>query len=159
MHLVAVDLRDNSAAADGGALFCENASVDLVGCLLAGNSSGGLGGAIYVATADTSALQLASCTFAENESALAGGAVAIGAGGWRSASDSAPVAALGSIFRDNRPDELAGEGIVALYSDVGGGWPGRGNLDVDPRFVSFRGVDFLLGRLRSASTRGPLVGG
>ena len=43
-----------------------------------------------------------------------------------------------SIIYNNSPDQLTtfGDGIVsATYSDIQNGWPGLGNLKVDPLFV------------------------
>ncbi|MAE71289.1 MAG: hypothetical protein CME06_12585 [Gemmatimonadetes bacterium] len=155
IDIEAVDLRDNFADGDGGAVFCLDAAIDLVGCILTGNSSGGKGGAIHVAGEASPSVQLASCTVTENEAAVAGGALFVDAGSWRTESDSAPIAAIGSIFWANQPDEFLGDGIVTRYCDVLGGRPGLGNIDADPRFTSFHGVDLLLAPASPCIDTGP----
>ncbi len=43
---------------------------------------------------------------------------------------------LNSIIRDNSPDQIYAEGDpVFTYSNIEDGWPGEGNIDVDPLFV------------------------
>jgi hypothetical protein len=36
------------------------------------------------------------------------------------------------------------QGLVGELGSRDGGYPGEGNIDVEPRFVSFRGFDYLL---------------
>jgi len=50
-------------------------------------------------------------------------------------SESAPVEIINSILWDNAPNELGGSFLVS-YSDIkSGGWPGAGNINLDPLFV------------------------
>lgn len=62
--------------------------------------------------------------------------------------DSAPIV-VNSIIRDNVAEQgneiyLDGGSPVITYSDVGGGWEGEGNIDVDPLFRDRANDDFHL---------------
>jgi predicted outer membrane repeat protein len=145
---------DNHAAWDGGAASLASATVTIARTWFTGNTAGTLGGAV---AAQSSALELVDtaftrdfareggavhvldgldgvlvqgCTFARN-AANSGGALAlVGAGTstitscilWQN------VAATGSQIE-------ADPGAADVrYSDVQGGWPGTGNIDLDPQF-------------------------
>ena len=46
---------------------------------------------------------------------------------------------------DNSPEEIYHYGeIYIAYTDIEGGWEGEGNIDTDPRTVSYKGYDYLL---------------
>ncbi len=100
----------------------------MVGCLFAGNTStlgsGGGGG-----LTSGSNVRLINTTIANNTSYQGGGGV------WVYVS-SATI--TNSIVWMNQPDEIApagGSTVTVSYSDVFGGWPGVGNLNLNPDFV------------------------
>lgn len=64
-------LRGNAAAQQGGAVWCERASVLLTECMIAGNS--GRGGGLFCTSSARSTLE--SCTFSTNYSPDQGGAM------------------------------------------------------------------------------------
>jgi hypothetical protein len=98
------------------------------GCIFAGNSGTGWGGAIYNAS---SLLHLTNCTFAGNR----GTPSTI----WhRGTPGSVAELAQCIVWDGSTPFRGYGEeepGILIKYSDVRGGYPGEGNVDADPCFV------------------------
>jgi hypothetical protein len=84
------------------------------------------GGGIY--NASGASVTLTSCTLARNRAAF-------GAGMYNYACS--PILNNCILWGDT-PDEIHAEGNtpVITYSDVQGGWPGEGNIDVDPCFVA-----------------------
>jgi hypothetical protein len=110
--------------------LCNPDNPTVTNCLFIGNSAG-MGGGMYNDGSDT---RIINCTFTENS--------AINAGGMRNSYSSPTI--NNCIFWNDSPDEIIGTPPVVTYSDVEGGYPGVGNIDVDPRFVSFYGFDYLL---------------
>ncbi len=116
----------------GGALVADSGS--LRRCVFAGNEAlagnpfvaGGEGGAVL----GTPALELRQCTLFDND------AVNHGGGSFGST-------LIDSIARSNTPDQLDPQD-AATYCDIEGGFPGVGNFDLDPLFVSPGGRDFHL---------------
>ncbi len=104
----------------GGGLYNDNSYTTLMNCLFVGNASFD-GGAIYSRGASPT---LMHCTLAQNRGGSIGGL-----------SDEAGGAVLDHcIVWDNDDEELSG--AVVIHSNVDGGWPGEGNIDVDPCFAS-----------------------
>lgn len=91
-------------------------------CELVGNSASLAGGAYDSA--------LDRCTVTQNSSALAPAGVLAGS-------------VVSSILWDNDGSGGA-QGLTATYSAIQGGYPGIGNLDLDPRFWFPFGRDFFL---------------
>jgi hypothetical protein len=109
---------------ESGAVYSALGSLTFVGCLFSGNkgwdTGGGISGYSYSVT-------LTNCTF-------------VGNWGWPGGAIAAPSATLSNcILWDNHGptelDQISGPAVVD-YSDVQGGWPGTGNIDSDPLFVS-----------------------
>ncbi len=119
----------NSANGAGGMSNRGNGPT-VANCLFIGNSANVAGGMYNYYSNPT----VTNCTFTENSANLRGG---------MSNSKSSPMV-TNCIFWNDSPNEIAGQSIVVTYSDVEGGYPGVGNIDVDPRFVSFYGFDYLL---------------
>ncbi len=117
------EFRDNSAGSYGGGLSNDLASADLVGCRFVRNHAGDAGGAISNYT--YAEPHLINCTLTENSATL-GGAI------WNGYAF--PVL-RNCILWGNVPEEIYGEGTAATYSDIQGGYPGEGNIALDPAFV------------------------
>lgn len=122
----------NSVQHGVGAVEVSGGQLQATGCVFAGNSGGGLfgAGAIFSTTA---LLSLSNCTFVGNR----GTPSTIEC--WTYA-PSEGAALTNSIVWDG-PDPLTGPGqgppyINVTYSDIQGGYPGEGNIDVDPCFVA-----------------------
>lgn len=102
-------------------------NVSLTNCEFIGNVAlAQPGGGIYN---EESTVDLVNCSFVGNTNPEFGGA------GGAMGSVSSTVTAANCIFWDNYPDQIFG-GASVTFSDVQGGYPGAGNVDVDPRFRS-----------------------
>jgi len=126
----------------GGAAICNWSSGPTIrNCLFTANDSSEHGGAIMN---NQSSPVLLNCTFFQNSSA-AGNAVAF-------FSYSVPpdppstMQAVNCIFRDGGDEIWKNDetDISVTYSDIQGGWPGIGNIDVDPMFVDTAVDDYHL---------------
>ncbi|MCP3916724.1 MAG: hypothetical protein GY711_14305 [bacterium] len=138
--------RDTASPQGGGA-----ANSSLTRCEVYANRANGimgaegLGGGVFGGAA-------LECVIYDNEAWIGGGthetglvrstvtrnsASVLGGGAW-----SGDVST--SILWGNAPDSLDGPLATAVYSDVQGGWPGLGNLDVDPMFWDTVASDFHL---------------
>ncbi len=122
----------NSVQYGVGAVEVSGSQLRATGCVFAGNSGGGLfgAGAIFSTTA---LLSLSNCTFVGNRgtpSTIECWTYALSEG-----------AALTNSIVWGGPNPLTGPGqgppyINVTYSDIQGGYPGEGNIDVDPCFVA-----------------------
>jgi hypothetical protein len=122
---------------EGGAVFLTNAApVTFTNCLFDGNKAGGGG---VIAKGSGSYAIFTNCTMTNNQATMIrGGAVRDPAGDvslrncilWGNTRIQAGVEPL--------PDQIYSPGYDAkvTYSDVQGGWPGTGNIDADPQFLS-----------------------
>jgi len=107
--------------APGGGLYNRYTNVTLVNCLVAGNVASD-GGGIFSHSASPT---LTHCTLVQNRGGAGGGLL----------DETGGTVLDHCIVWDNEGDELFGIASV-INSDIEGGWPGEGNLDVDPCFVS-----------------------
>jgi hypothetical protein len=113
----------NNSASYGGAIFGDNYSSDIEGCLITANSAENQGGAFFQNPYGTSQTTFNNCTVTENLSnfgscgGIYGGVV------------------LNSIIYGNLGYDLAG-GAAAFYSNIGTGSvpAGQGNISLDPKF-------------------------
>jgi len=98
----------------------------ITNCLICGNAADEFGGGIQLADSDA---VVTNCTIAVNSAGEGGGGIVCGM-------YSSPTVA-NCIVWGNIPSEIVVElgSPLVSYSDVGGGWPGQGNLDADPLFV------------------------
>ncbi len=110
-----------------GAISCAGSSPTIMNCLIVGNrASDSNGAAVYCA--DSNAV-FVNCTIADNAGGEDGAGLLV---------ENGNVMVINSILRGNTPREILVAGADELsiaYSDVAGGWPGQGNIDVDPLFV------------------------
>jgi hypothetical protein len=128
-----------NTAYKGAGIFCEGgSSTTIVNCTLAGNSAEQYGGGIDWAYSN---LTLANCTFVGN-SAPNGSAIGCGP-----CSSPPCILQLSNCILWDGGDEIWNNDtstISIMYSDVQGGWPGEGNIDVDPHFVDSNNDDYHL---------------
>jgi predicted outer membrane repeat protein len=115
----------NSAHYGGGMYNNESAPV-FTNCIFSGNS-GHYGGGM--SNWESNPI-LTNCTFSSNSADSVGG---ITCGG----TPVGLVILINCIVWDNVPvtDQISGH-IYVFYSDIQGGWPGEGNIDVDPFFAN-----------------------
>ena len=113
----------------GGGMANYDSSPILTNCTFSGNSAWGSGGGM--ANYDGSPV-LTNCTFTGNEAEACGGI-----------SGGSPILTNCIVWGNTPPQILAD--VTISYSNVQGGWPGEGNMDVDPLFVDADGDDNLFG--------------
>jgi len=116
----------NFYAYHGGGLSNSRGSTVLTNCAFTGNLAE-YGGGMYNWSGSSATLR--NCKFSGNS--------AINNGGGIGNSSDYNLTMSNCIVWGNTPDEIyGGAGIpVVNYSDVQGGWPGMGNIDIDPQFV------------------------
>lgn len=121
----------NSVEIAGGGMlnaYCSNMNID--NCTFSGNTAGNYGGVMI--NVDSSPT-VTECTFSSNSANTFGGGI-------YNYEESDPML-RNCIFWDNTapsgPQIYNGgtSSAIVIYSDVQGGWPGLGNIDVDPLFV------------------------
>ncbi len=121
-------IADNHAAL-GGAVECWASGLELRSCTIVHNSATYEGGAVWGHGALGRGLQMLNCTIAHNTAGTSGGAYFLDG----SVDPDAPI--FNCIIWGNMPDQLPSSpnniGLVT-YCDVQGGWPGEGNIDVEP---------------------------
>ena len=119
-----------NTAESGGGMYNYDCSLGLINCIFSGNSADNRGGGIYnLRTAPT----LTNCTFAGN----------LAPNGKALACDSFNQPLPGDFRMNNcilwgggdQIWNIDGSTITINYSDVQGGWPGKGNIDADPLFI------------------------
>ena len=116
----------NSASGDGGGIYFEASYAAIINCTVSGNSAS-RGGGIYCSSFDPI---ITNCTITENTASKYGGGIYC--------YYSSPII-TNCIFWKNTPVEIqasGGEDPVVTYSDIQGGYPGDGNINADPLFVS-----------------------
>jgi hypothetical protein len=135
VHMDRCLISGNAASLHGGGISCyANGSLLLSNSIVSGNvavtAGFGRGGGLYCSQS-TAALN--HCTFLGNSAAV-GASIACDSGDPPGKSE---VAVANCILWD--PGSISnndGSTIQVAYSDVQGGWPGQGNLNVEPGFLA-----------------------
>jgi hypothetical protein len=122
---------DNTADFGAGMLNGGGSGATVVNSAFSGNTATSDGGGMHNAG---STVTVINCTLTGNSAAVGGGL---------SNEESSPTVA-NSILWGNSPDEVSGSTPTVTYSDVQGGAPGIGNIDVDPLFVDPGNDDYRL---------------
>ncbi|MAE68944.1 MAG: hypothetical protein CME06_00585 [Gemmatimonadetes bacterium] len=132
--VIATRIAHNTAQSGGGIAALASSSPTLVSCIIDSNSvafldeSAGAGGGIL---AENSSPTIQHCTIVENQAQFAGGALYV--------DGTLSVATINnSILYSNTGNEIDVAAGVALadYSDIEGGFPGTGNIDIVPVWQS-----------------------
>ena len=123
----------------GGGIHVNSNSSHIERCIVAGNTAGA-GGGINVAPGATAVVSHATVAdnTATSASAFAGGGLRMIAG---------TLLADHNIVFGNTPFEISVFGAAPIqveWSDVGGGYPGLGNIALDPRFRDATNLDYRL---------------
>jgi len=110
-----------------GGIICSNSCPTIRNCLIVGNRAArlqGRGGAVYSINSQP---VFVNCTMSGNYGGAGAGLCSI----------NSQVVILNSILCGNLPEEILSDKDSApaiTYTDVAGGYPGEGNIDVDPQF-------------------------
>lgn len=146
-------LENNHSYFDGGAILCDDdSSPTLINCVIRRNHTLGNGGGISFLSLGH--LTLINCALQGNHAQVDGGGVFLWgsrvdiinstfvnnlAGGLGNgiASASEQASLVNSIVWGDAQEQIVDQtgDLTVMFSDVRGGWPGTGNIDVDPRFV------------------------
>jgi len=138
-------VRDGLAPGSGGGIYCEDSNAVITRCTISGNLSDN-GGGIACFDSDPT---IKNCTISGN-SATGGGGIFCWYGspnitnctisgnfdprGGGISSWESDLAITNCILWNNTDSEIEDSAVVS-YSDIRGGWPGEGNINVDPCFV------------------------
>ncbi len=144
VHLIRSDvqmrgdrLQDNSVSNLGGGILAFESALQVENALLVGNLAMNGAGLRCI----RSEVEIRGCTMDGNSAAGPGGAIS-GSGG--------SLVVTNSILWENLPTEvLAEDGLVPAitWSDISGGFPGTGNINVDPLFAAGPGGENFLSHL------------
>lgn len=131
----------NTATTGGGGIYVNGIdSTKIIRSLIENNTGTYYGGGIYCVDASAN---IENCTIVGNTGGEGGGAYF---------NDYSAATTVNTILWDNiadpgQDDEIHIEPsgtLTVTYSDIGGGWPGLGNIDIDPMFVEPNGGDYHL---------------
>jgi hypothetical protein len=126
----------------GGGISCDYESKAIIqNCLITNNTAlgDGFGGGIYC---DFDNVTTTNCTIAYNSATESGGGIFI-----VTYDESFTGTVANNIIWNNSPNQidiLFSFELNLTYSDIQGGWPGIGNIDVDPYFADTSGGDYHL---------------
>ena len=133
-----------SGFAGAGAVACEG-NVTFINCTFTNNFAKGMfgGGAMFfIWEYDDYFISVINCTFYDNVASYGqGGAINV------YSFDAVPdVLVTNSILYNNSPNQIYSFDLlpVVTYSNVQGGFPGAGNMDVDPLFMNAAAANFRL---------------
>jgi len=131
-------IEGNHAGGSGGGLAARNGAIVAANNLLITGNSAALGGGLH---ADDARIDALNCTIADNSASSSGGGAEL-VSRWRRE----PQELRSTVVWGNQPEQVNVElGAPALdYCNVEGGWPGRGNIDLDPLFRDPAGGDYRL---------------
>jgi hypothetical protein len=118
----------------GGGIYFSLGSPSITGNIISGNRAGGSGGISF----DDSSPIIIGNTITGNEAFnIEGGGIAFHGG--------SPTI-MNSILWGNSPDEIYvyNANPIVTYSDIEGGWPGEGNIDINPLFRDPEAGDYHL---------------
>ncbi|UCE46257.1 MAG: right-handed parallel beta-helix repeat-containing protein, partial [Phycisphaerales bacterium] len=138
-----------NSAKDGAGMYNAYSAPILNNCTFCGNLATSCGGGVYN---DASGSRINNCTFAQN-SAPEGSALARFPGSYKYPG----IVEVNNCIIWGDGNEIWGNrnsGIVITYSDIQGGFPGEGNIDIDPLFADPSNGDY---HLKSEAGRWDLV--
>jgi len=134
--LIGCTFMGNKALMQGGAFGYsggQERGTLMLNCIISGNSADYVGGAISVDGGD---LTMINCTLSENYSDDNTGEFII---------DGANVTLTNCIVWGHSEPQFGWDLPVVTFSNIQGGWPGEGNINVNPLFVKAKGVDGIAG--------------
>lgn len=135
----------NTATRWGGGIICAASNPTITNCIITGNKAGWEGGGIYTYFSDD--MKVVNCSIIGNVAKNKGGGVEVG--------DSDGVQISNCILWGNKPEQIGREfgKPVVVFSDIQGGWPGRRNIDNNPRFIAGPLGDYYLSHKKSGQEK------
>ncbi len=149
-------------AEKGGAIYTLGANPIVIDCVFRDNSATEFGGAVYNQPGGDDPT-FVNCEFIGNNALLAGGTIfnsrsnamfinctvsgsTAGLGGAMFNENFSFPIVTNCVFWDNSPGQFFDDVFLttALYSNIQGGWPGIGNVDINPLFVDPANGDYHL---------------
>ncbi len=132
---------ENQATFGGGMKNDSNSSPTVTNCTFTGNSAGNGGGGMF--NSSNCSPTVSNCTFTGNTADINGG-------GMFNSNFSNPIV-TNCILSGSMPNEVFNNGAssvpVVTYTNIQGGYPGLGNINVDPMFVDADGADNIVGTI------------
>lgn len=128
-------IADNTASEDGGGLtFDDDTTGRAVGCVIVDNHAVRRAGGLQL---DNTQGTVVNCTISGNTAGSGGGVWAF---------DNQVSTITNTIIWENSPQEIRFDSgtLDVQHSDVRGGWPGTGNIQLDPQFIDAPNGDFRL---------------
>ena len=134
-NLISCTFNGNLADWGGGMGNVHGSSPTLTNCRFIGNHATKDGGGMYNGKEGNP--MLINCTLSGNSA---------GRGGGMQCDYCSSIRLVNTILWNDGPDEifLHQSSVTATYSDIQGGWPGEGNIDIDPLFADPYNGDFHL---------------
>ncbi|MHC4612046.1 MAG: choice-of-anchor Q domain-containing protein [Planctomycetota bacterium] len=137
---------DNAGGLGPGAAGTSHVETTFISCFFARNVSDFVAGGLAEGSGQTT---LINCVFSRNESDMGGGAILGGyetqvigctiVGNWGGGIDcdqeGESITFANCILWGNYPWQINDPEATVTFSDVEGGWPGTGNIDINPLFV------------------------
>jgi len=146
----------DSSSPGGAGIGCSGGSPTIIGCLISDNSAGYGGGLGF----ESSNAVVQNCLITRNVASSDGSAVACresnvsfinctivdntaSGSGWLRADYGASISMMNCIVWSNTPQTIVGNPaqLMMSFSNIEGGWPGVGNIDLAPLFVDPDGPD------------------
>lgn len=131
-------IRNNYSTSAAGAIFVNTGAVTISHNLIVNNSSGFIGGALYVSSPTA---KITNNTIYGNSTEEGGGGLYLGYGTPLLSSN---IFWGNSSTTNGQEIECGTAELPMTYSVVQGGWPGVGNINVDPMFVDPANYNFNL---------------
>jgi predicted outer membrane repeat protein/parallel beta-helix repeat protein len=127
---------ENYAENNGGAIYLEQSNTPIFNCIISDNDANDLGGGIYFSESPST---VKNCTIIDNNAPAGGGVY--------DHNNSSPIL-TNCILWANVTQEISYDGQesfpVVNYCDVKDGWPGKGNIKLDPLFADSQDGDYHL---------------
>ena len=138
LSMVGCSFLGNDALSSGGAIYVYSDGLSAVNCLLSGNTTGSHGAGVYT---HYGSVQLTNCTIGNNLAEYD-----YGTGGLYATESFADTPILANcILWSNWPGQIGGKEADVRYSCIEDGYPGEGNIELDPAFVDADGPDGIPG--------------
>ncbi len=136
LEIIDCTISDNVTDGSGGGILCNAwSSALLINCIISGNQAQWYGGGIQIQVCSSPFLK--NCSIVDNTVKYSGGGIHCDSIG-------CSPTIINSLIWNNNLDQLNDVKISAFFSNIQGGYPGIGNIDVDPLFIGGDPFDYHL---------------